>query len=103
VVAEQGGKATSAVEGGYCYGTSGSLLYQSGQIVSDAPDCPQVIRQVSADLFQAHTMFRNTTQNEKWYCLLLPSGKMPLANGFIIFIISCLICFTFLTGTIAKT
>lgn len=75
-----------------------------GKFLPAVPVCAlRCIGQVSVESLQAHAMFRITKQNEKWCCLLLPSGKLPLANGFIIFIISCLICFTILTGTIAKT
>lgn len=102
--AEQAGTAAITMQEDHCCGASGSLLDQPRQFLPAVPvSALRCIGQVSMESIQAHAMFRTTKQNEKWCCLLLPSGKLPLANGFIIFIISCLICFTILAGTIAKT
>lgn len=104
VLAEQAGTAAVTVEEAYCYGALVPCWISQGRFLPAVPVWAlRCIGQVSVESLQAHAMFRITKQNEKWCCLLLPSGKLPLANGFIIFIISCLICFTILTGTIAKT
>lgn len=58
----------------YCYGTSGSLLGQLSQMLSDVPESAlRCVRQISVELFQTYIhQFRNTKQKRRKKSALMP-------------------------------